>query len=175
MEDKRPKVYVPRVLTTYNDNDMEIMIGYYVSKAYLSFVGKRYNEDGTVICKYEVNFVNGFETKDADFEILDEDGEEFYVETSVNVPRNEVFKDYKSCKQYVDELNQKFAQAVGTTSASKIAKRMELHKKAIEFGAKLEEKYIPFEERREVSFDFKFGGFRQKGDGWDRLNNVRKK
>ena len=155
-ENKRPIVYVPRVLTAYNDNNMEIMIGYYVSKAYLNFAGKWYNEDGTVACKYGVNFVNRFEMKDADFEILDEDGEEFYVETSdLNISRNEVFKDYKACKEYVDELNLKFAQTVGTTSASKIAKRMELHKKALEFGAKLEEKYISLEEREQISEDVK--------------------
>ena len=144
-ENKRPIVYVAREITHFGEENVEYTIGYYVAKAYLNFAGKSYNKDGTVTRRYEVHFVNRFE-------MLDIKNREFYtIIADCGESRAEAFKDYASCKKYVAELNQKFAQTVGTTSASKIAKRMELHKQALEYGAALEDKYIPLEEREKIN------------------------
>ena len=95
-KNKRPIVYAAREITYFGENNVECTIGYYVAKAYLNFAGKWYNKDGTVTRKYEMNFVNRFE-------MLDIKNREFYtIIADCDESRAEVFKDYASCKKYVD-------------------------------------------------------------------------
>lgn len=143
-EDKRPIVYVSRVLTAYNGNNIEFKIGYYVSKAYLSFVGKKYCEDGTVARRYEVKFVNRFE-------MLDKVGE-FYAEMEdSDVFRSAVFGDYVSCKKYVDVQNRKLHNLIKAFSATDVETRWASHKQALKYGEALEEKFISVEEREQTT------------------------
>ena len=148
-KNKRPIVYVAREFIYCDDNNKEMLGGYYVSKAYLHFAGKEYNEDGTISKEFKVDFVNRYECLDKkDDEVFCE----LYAEISdVKATKREIFKDYASCKKYVNEQNLKMATAIGTTSASKVVVRMEFYKQAYKYAAALEEKYIPAEEREQAS------------------------
>lgn len=144
-EDKRPVVYVARKITYYNNNNIETLGGYYVSKAYLNYAGKFYKKDGTVQKEFIVDFVNRFEPLD----IID--GSEFYVETSDGgVYETEVFKSYADCKKCVDEQNAILENRIRSFQAVEMQKYMEFYQQALKYGPKLEEKYIPAEEREQV-------------------------
>ena len=147
---KRPIVYTIREIRTYNDEYEECRIGYFVSRAYVTHLDITYHKTGAAVKKYDIDFCDMIYTDFNSTPIwIVENGsknEEY---------QSKIFKDYASCKNYVDQQNYIFATTVGTPAASKIAKRMELHKQALKYGAKLEEKYIPLEERQEVSENVK--------------------
>ena len=66
-----------------------------------------------------VDFVNWIECL-----YIDEERDfnyDFHVETDNNTSVMEIFKDYASCKKFVDEKNIELATRIGTTSASKIS------------------------------------------------------
>ena len=146
-ENKRPIVYVARKITYYNDYNIECLGGFYVSKAYLNFAGKCYEKDGSVSKEYMVDFINQIELIDSEHEL--------FAETDPNTSKTEVFTTYIDCKYFVKEQNNKLATRVGTTSASKIASRVEFYKKVRRHGEKLEKKYISAEEREKISEDVK--------------------
>ncbi|MBQ3502423.1 MAG: hypothetical protein IJA72_02050 [Clostridia bacterium] len=148
MRNKRPVVYVARELSTYCDGKVELKgAGVYVSKAYLHFAGKIYNEDGTISKKFEVDYINRFESLDKK---PDESFWEFYAETSDVKPfKEEVFQNYAQCKKYVNEQNDKRLNTEGFVSPSRLI-RQKVYKQVISYGAALEEKYIPLEERQQL-------------------------
>ena len=150
-ENKRPIVYVARKLTYYNEN-VELCPGFYVSKAYLHFAGNTYNEDGTITKEFKVDFINRFEYLDKkDDDML----WDFHAETSDVMPyKSEVFKNYAECKRYVNRQNYKRLNTVGFVSPSRLV-RLEAYKQVINYGAKLEEKFISLEEREQISEDIK--------------------
>lgn len=149
MKNKRPIVYVARELSTYCDGKVELRgVGFYVSKAYLHFAGKTYNEDGTISKEFEVDYVNRFESLDKK---PNESFWEFYAETSDVKPfKEEVFQNYAQCKKYVNEQNDKRLNTEGFVSPSRLI-RQKVYKQVISYGAALEEKYIPLEERQQVT------------------------
>ena len=160
MKDKRPIVYVARELTTYCDGKVELRAGFYVSKAHLHFAGKTYNEDGTISKEFQVNYVNRFESLD---NRPDEVFWDFYAEISDAMPyRREVFTNYAECKKYVNEQNYKRLSIEGFISPSRLI-RQEVYKQVINYGEKLEEKYIPKEERQQVSESIKI--YKEKNNG----------
>ena len=148
-QSKQPVVYVARELSTYCDGKVELRgAGFYVSKAYLLFAGKKYNEDGTITKEFEVDYVNRFENLDKK---PDESFWDFYAEISDVKPfKREVFTNYAQCKKYVNEQNYKRLNTEGFVSPSRLI-RQKAYKQVIDYGARLEEKYIPLEEREQVS------------------------
>jgi len=151
-KNKRPIVYVARKLTYYDDENVELCPGFYVSKAYLHFAGKTYNEDGTISKEFQVDYVNRFESLDKK---PDESFWDFSAETSDVMPyKREVFKNYAECKKHVNRQNYLRLNTVGFVSPSKLI-RQKAYKQLINYGAKLEEKYIPLEEREYVSENVK--------------------
>ena len=143
-QSKRPIVYVERELGVYIKGNYRTF-GFFVSKAYLKETTINYENDGSkfVVNKVDFNVNPVMFIEDKDFKIC--------VESGTEVLRPKIFKDYKSCKEHVNKKNYIFATTVGTTSASKMAKRMELHKQVLKYGAELEEQYIPLEEREQTS------------------------
>ena len=116
-QSKRPIVYVARELSTYCDGKVELRsVGFYVSKAYLLFVGKTYNEDGTISKEFQVDYINRFESLDKK---PDESFWEFYAEISDVKPfKTAVFTSYAQCKNYVNEQNHKRLNTEGFISPS---------------------------------------------------------
>ncbi len=143
-QSKRPIVYVERELGVYINGNYRTF-GFFVSKAYLKETTINYENDGSkfVVSKVDFNVNPSIFIEDKDFKIC--------VENGRDVLKTKIFKDYSSCKKYVNEHNHKLATTVGTISASKIAKRMELHKTVLQYGVELESEYIPLEERQQVS------------------------
>lgn len=142
---KRPIVYTIREIRTYNNEHEKCRVGYFVSRAYVTHLDITYHKTGAEVKKYDIDFCDMVYT---DFN----SSPVWFVENGSKneVYQSKIFKDYMSCKKYVDQQNYIFETTVGTTSASKIAKRMELHKQASEYGKVLEEKYISLEEREQI-------------------------
>ncbi|MBO5910424.1 MAG: hypothetical protein J6Q15_02830 [Clostridia bacterium] len=136
--DKRPIIYVPAGLRYIKDGVM-YKVAYYVSRATLKSVHVECYEDGTVEHEYNIHFM--------DIENAQKLYPKFYV-CQGDATVSKIFKDYESCKGFVDELNYTFATTVGSISASKMEEKMELHKQAFKYCAELEEIYIPLDERR---------------------------
>lgn len=135
MKDKRPVVYVARKLTYFNK--VEEVCGYYVSKAYLNFVGKCYEKDGSISKEFIVDFVN-------DLEMM-EFAEDIYAETDRNVSKTEAFSSFDDCKKFVNQQNYELLNIEGRVPRSA---RVVMYKKAINHGEKLEQRYIPLEKRK---------------------------
>jgi hypothetical protein len=134
VKDKRPMVFVPRKLMHFTKTDC--LSGYYVSKAYVNFVGKTYNKDGSITKEYLVDFVNELELLD----ITDE----YLSDIANNISMTEIFASFDDCKKFVDEQNS-LLYANGDPCIKK-ARQMILSKINY-YGAKLEEQYISPEER----------------------------
>ena len=60
---------------------------------------------------------------------------------------NEIFKDYQSCKAYVDEMNNHLSYHIPEVSSSMAQQKYLIHSMAVEYGRKLEEEFISPEER----------------------------
>ena len=99
MENKQPIVFVPRALKLL-DGEGQLThqtFGWFVSKAYLKSVTTEYTTKGEIKTNYVVNFCPQIHDWEEDVSILVENGD--------NVSEHKIFKDYKSCKQYVNKLN----------------------------------------------------------------------
>ncbi len=139
---KRPIAYTIRELLTYDDEYNECLIGYFASRAYVTHLDITYHKTGAVVKKYDIDFCDMIYTNFNSSPVwIVENG------SKSEVYQSKIFKDYASCKKYVDEQNRIYFTQNHTT----MPRRMELHKQALKFGAKLEEKYIPLEERQQVS------------------------
>ena len=137
MKDKRPIVYAARKITHFNK--VEELCGYYVSKAYLNFVGKWYDKEGNISKEYVVDFVNNLEMLDF--------ADEFYAETDHNVSRAEIFTSFNDCKKFVNEQN--YLLYTNGDSYTRLARQV-MYKKVINHGEKLEQRYISPEEINSV-------------------------
>lgn len=148
-KNRRPVVYVARKITHYGVNNQEVIDGYYVSKAYLNFAGKWYEKDGMISKEFKVDFLNYCELltieQKCEFET------DFHAEQDVNISKKYASNNYADCKKYVDVQNRKLHNIIKPFSAVDVEKRMEFHKQALKYGEMLEEKYIPLEEREQVS------------------------
>lgn len=142
---KRPIVYVARDLTFYNERNAECKIASYVSEAYLKFKGQYYEEDGSSSVEYIVDYVRPLEHI-----AQSEASTEFYADSTVGAVKGIVFDSFAACKDYVEAENTKFAQIVGSTSASKIQGRQDLIKQALAYGEELEKLYIPYKDHEEM-------------------------
>lgn len=149
MGNKRPIVYVARELSTFGDGKVELRsVGFYVSKAYLLFAGKTYNEDGTTSKEFQVDYINRFESLDKK---PDDEFWDFYAEISDVKPfKKEVFTNYEQCKKYVNEQNYKWLNSSSFMFPSRTI-RQKVYKQALKYGEMLEEKFISLEERQQAN------------------------
>ena len=144
-EDKRPIVYVPRIITGY-ENYSKRLIANFVAKAYLISMEKWWNPDGRTGETYRVEFCDECfswgEWVDADLTVE-------YPESR----KDRVFKDYISCKKYVEETNKSNVEYKLKSETNKFRRReiVSRYKTAIAFGKVLEDKYILLEEREQVN------------------------
>ena len=144
-ESKQPVVYVARELRVPDGEGTDVVFGWFVSKAYLRRKVIDYTTSGARI----YNHIVDFNISPAIFAIDNSVG--IHAENGDGEPKAEIFRDYKSCKEYVDELN---SGRVEYFSNSKSAYRWrgcaeEKFKKVMEYAKYLEEKYIPAEERQD--------------------------
>ena len=137
---KRPIVYTIRELSTYDDEYNICLIGYFVSRAYVTHLDITYHKTDAAVKKYDIDFCDMIYT---DFN----SSPVWFVENGSKneVYQSKIFKDYVSCKKYVNEQNNIYFKTNHTT----MPRRIELHKQALEYGEALEEKYIPLEEREQ--------------------------
>ena len=146
MKDKRPVRYVARRIIGH-ENFGDRLIAVFVARAYLMHMEKYWSKDGISGETYSVEFCDdGF----AWGEWVDTNLSVEYPETRVDC----VFKDYDSCKKYVDELNKsnfeyKLHNAQNKKEYSEIVSN---YNTAIAFGNAMEEKYIPAEERQNLVY-----------------------
>ncbi len=138
-ENKRPLVFIARKLATYNENNQEIIIGYYVSKANLQNYTVSFDIDGKLRECYTVVF-------DGTFHMVDEN--EIYAENDWGKDTNEAFIGFNACKKYVDKINKEllFRRVKGKRGAEE-DKIINQYIKAKEIGERLENEYITQEEK----------------------------
>lgn len=144
MKDKRPVVYVARTITGY-ENYSERLIANFVAKAYLIGMEKWWDPDGRTGETYYVEFCDQCFSWG---EWVDADLTAEYPESR----KDRVFKDYISCKKYVDKINKDNVEYKLKSETDKSRRReiVSIYKTAIAFGKVLEEKYIPLEERQQL-------------------------
>ncbi len=140
-EDKRPVVYVPRELHVYDTDGECIKFGYFVSTAHLRRKVVDYNEDGKNYNNYYVNLDHYISNMDNKINIYTENGD---------CCKDVIFKDYKSCKAYVDQLNQIQLTILKQERIYSLDKIERKFKEVMEYGKALEEKYISAEAMQEI-------------------------
>ncbi len=140
-EDKRPVVYVPRELHVYDTDGECIKFGYFVSTAHLKRKVVDYKKNGEIYNNYFVSLDHYISNMDNKINIYTENGD--YC-------KDVIFKDYRSCKEYVDELNkwQLIILKQDRIYSLDIIERK--FKEVMEYGKMLEEKYIPAEAFKEI-------------------------
>ena len=140
-EDKRPVVYVPRELYAYDTDGECIKFGYFVSTAHLQRKVVDYKKNGENYNNYFVSLDHYISNMDNKINIYTENGD--YC-------KDVIFKDYRSCKAYVDELNkwQLIILKQDRIYSLDIIERK--FKEVMEYGKMLEEKYIPAEAFKEI-------------------------
>lgn len=144
-ESKQPVVYVVRQLRIPARDGDDGAFGYFVSKAYLQRAIIDYSISGDKEFHYFVDFNIYPEISVKDYYEL------IHVENGDCKRKSEIFKDYKSCKKYVEELNNDiFENSLDCISAEYCNKGYieENNYKICECAKLLEEKYIPIEERQ---------------------------
>ena len=102
-QDKRPEVWVARRLLrrkgTYYEPEI---VGYFVSKARVQTVTKRFLENGQEVKEYEVEYETPKE-----LEKLCDNGSDDYIETGDWVKVDRVFRKYITASDYIGLLNMK--------------------------------------------------------------------
>ena len=141
-ENKRPQVFVARKLTTYNENNQEITIGYYVSKAYLINYSVSFNKDGKGQECYTVVF-DGIFHRTNEIEI--------YAENDWGKETSEAFIGFNACKEYVEKINKQllFRRVKGKRGCEE-DQIFNQYKKAKEIGKRLENEHTTQEEREKL-------------------------
>ena len=79
---------------------------------------------------------------------------DLYSENGFNISKKDASRNYADCKKYVNEQNYKLLNTPGEIADTRV-ESVEIYKQVINYGAKLEEKYIPLEEREQISEDVK--------------------
>lgn len=144
-ESKQPVVYVARELRVLDGEGTNFVFGYFVSKAYLRRKIIDYTTSGTRNCNHIVDF----NISPAIFAI--DNGVGIHAENGDGEPKAEIFRDYKSCKEYVNQLN---SGIVEHYSNSKSAYRWRGYaeakfKEVMKYAERLESQLIPDEERQD--------------------------
>ena len=141
-EDKRPVVYVARELHVYDRDGEYIKFGYFVSTAHLDRKVIDYTKNGKIYNNYYVNL-------DHYISNLDYKPNNIYTENG-DYCKDIIFKNYRDCKIYVNELNQMQLSHLKQEEiySTNIIERK--FKEVMEYGKMLEEKYIPAEAIQEV-------------------------
>lgn len=105
------------------------VVAYFVSPAYLFEEIKRYNSDGSVRHRYEIDFVTQIYNEELD------------IENSPAVKRyykNKIFPNYSSCKSYVNLLNNKIVYtAMQNCTRSEIYVLQDRHRKYCNYAERL--------------------------------------
>ena len=111
-QDKRPEVWVARRLMRRGCGCNSHSIAFFVSKARVQCVTRRFLKNGKEVKEYEVEYETPEQLEDLCF-----DG---YVETGDWVKVDRVFRDYITATNYIDLLNQKLvARKVANAPASR--------------------------------------------------------
>ncbi|MBQ8522369.1 MAG: hypothetical protein IJ458_01740 [Clostridia bacterium] len=135
-EDKRPEVWVARRLNRKMCGCMGVTIAYFASKARVQNVTRRFLKNGKEVKEYEVEY----ETPQALEEISY--GSDMYAETGDYVKYNKVFRNYESCRECVDNLNNELmTQDIKNAERSGMITKQEVQKEHCEdmmFVRKLE-------------------------------------
>lgn len=138
---KQPLVYVPREIGI-SEAGKSCTIAYFVSKAYLQKVITEYSkEDGSLQAYYFVNFDN--------IPSLYVDDLSIALQTSIgdNVEVCEIFKDYQSCKDFVNKINENLELDIYDLPISRYDQREVLQETAIKYGTNLEKQLIHDDEK----------------------------
>lgn len=143
-ESKQPIVYVPRALYIRDYNDEDIIFGWFVSKAYLKRKVFDYKTNGV----RSINYFVDFNINPAIYSSDSYTG--IYAENGDNEEKTIVFKDYKSCKEFVNILNKDRNKTLpillrGGWTLGGEAKFTEV----LEYAERLESQLIPAEERKD--------------------------
>ena len=149
-QSKQPVVYVARELRVGDSDGAYRVFGWFVSKAYL----RRKTIDYTTSGDKYVNHIVDFNICPAIFAI--DDNVSIHAENGDSEPKAEIFKDYVSCKQYVNDLNKTRLSRLTRNESEYMCEKIE--NKLIEvmkYAKYLEEKYIAVEEREQISEDIK--------------------
>jgi len=140
-EDKRPVVYVPRELHAYDTDGECIKFGYFVSTAHLDRKVIDYKKNGENYNNYYVNLDHYISNMDNKINIYTENGD---------CCKDVIFKDYISCKVYVNQLNQKQLSYLKQDEIYSIDTIERKFKEVMEYSKALEEKYILAEGIKEI-------------------------
>lgn len=141
-EDKRPVVYVARDLHAYDVDGEYFQFGYFVSTAHLDRKVIDYTKNGEKHNNYYVNLDHYISNLDNNVNIYAECGDSL---------KDRVFKDYRSCKEYVDQLNKYTIENLVKGKCIYSSEKINIKfKEVMEYGKMLEEKYIPAEAFKEI-------------------------
>ena len=133
-EDKRPEVWVARRLMRRGCRCDSYPIAYFVSKARVQTVTRRFLKNGQEVKKCEVEYETPEQLEDLCF-----DG---YVETGDWVKVDRVFRDYITATNYIDLLNQKLiASSAGCVPKNMVDETIESAKKDVCFARGLEKHF----------------------------------
>ena len=126
-ESNQPVVYVARELSVANGEGKNYIFGYFVSKAYLRKKEIEYTPAGDINHNHVgIHAENG-------------DGES----------KSKIFKDYQSCRKYVNDLNKRrLITMTSDKTPYHCARIKQKFGEVMEYAQFLEERYIPAEERR---------------------------
>ena len=135
MEDKRPEVWVARRLMRRGCRCDSYPIAYFVSKARVQNVTRRFLKNGKEVKGYEVEYETPEQLEDLCF-----DGEYgVFAETGDWVKTDRVFRDYITATNYIDILNQKLiASSAGCVPKNMVDETIESARRDISFARKLE-------------------------------------
>ena len=145
-QNKQPVVYVVRELTVDGVDDLYSVIGWFVSKAYLTKTMIEYTEEGDKYYGHTVDFNIG----PAIFAI--DNNVDIHAENGDKASKSELFKDYKSCKEYAMRLNklrlERLTKGKSEYDCEVIKKKFS---EAMKYAKYLEEKYLSVEEREKAN------------------------
>lgn len=145
-QSKQPVVYVARELKVGDGDGGYQVYGWFVSKAYL----RRKTIDYTTSGDKYVNHIVDFNICPAIFAI--DNNVNIHAENGDGESKSKIFKDYQSCKEYVDRLNEHRLRTTTIDKPQYIREKIEgRFKEVMKYAKYLEEKYIPLEEREQVS------------------------
>ena len=142
-ESNQPVVYVARELSVANGEGENYIFGYFVSKAYLRKKEIEYTPAGDI----NHNHIVDFNIWPAIFAIDNNVG--IHAENGDGESKSKIFKDYQSCRKYVNDLNKRrLITMTSDKTPYHCARIKQKFGEVMEYAQFLEERYIPAEERR---------------------------
>lgn len=133
-----PIVYVAREIWIYDELGKIYDVANFVSKAYLKKAVIQYENDGNAYKEFFVDL--------KPIKYQKQDNSMFYTQDGNNIKVFHVFKDYVSCRKYVDNLNSYIVSDIYHFPISLYTQRHSIHDNAVQYGKKLEEGFISLEE-----------------------------